>query len=187
MLWWSQQVPNCAKQQWALSVHQSWQSQLQGFPTALQSYHRRALKHCLPLKHNQCFERLKDQHRDILSLYFSLSFISRFSENYTRLQARDFFTFNEQGMRRLGNNVRCNFSVHQRKSCQDTSVMLKHRELIMPLTWGWISVIFSGCQSFCLLLWWLEEWMAFCNAKRSWPSLLGICNKILNTRFLIYS
>lgn len=89
-------------------------------------------------------------------------------------------------MGRVGNNIKCNFSFYQRKICQDTFVMLKYRELIMLLTWGWISVIFSGCQSFCLLLWWLVEWMAFCNAKRSWPSVLGICNKTLKTGLLIY-
>lgn len=172
------QVSNSAEQQPALRIHHALQSWLGGFCTALPPYHRHALKHCLPViqKHNQYFKGLKDWHRTF-SLSFPCHSCPHFKENYAGLQVHDFFTSSKQGIRKLGNNVKSNSSIHQRKSCQDTSVILIYRELIMPLTWGWISVIFSGCQSFCLLLWWLEEWMAFCNAKRSWPSVLGICKK----------
>lgn len=55
----------------------------------------------------------------LVSLLFPIIYVQIFKEICKTTGTC--FTFREQGLGGMGNNVKCNFSIHQRKSSQGTS------------------------------------------------------------------
>lgn len=98
-----------------------------GFCTALQHYHRRALKHCLSIiqKYNQYFKDLKDRHKtfSLLVCLFPV-FHVHIKKNYPGLQVHNFLQPVNKELESWETMSHAILLFTREKSCQDTSVIL---------------------------------------------------------------
>lgn len=95
--------------------------------TALQHYHRRALKHCLSIiqKYNQYFKGLKDRHKtfSLLVCLFPV-FHVHIKKNYPGLQVHNFLQPVNKELESWETMSHAILLFTREKSCQDTSVIL---------------------------------------------------------------